>query len=157
MLVGSLCLLAASAALGLIANHFSPRGVPLFPPALVQEQAALPLPAGLRSISPEQAYAAFQSQSSLFIDARSPEEYARGHIPGALNLPAKDFDSRFPGFADRIESAKSIIVYCRSVECSDAVEVAEKLRDLIPSSVGVFDRGWEAWRAVYPRKQGDQP
>jgi rhodanese-related sulfurtransferase len=129
--------------------------VPLFPPP--QEQAAPPLPAGLRSISPDQAYAAFQSQSSLFLDARSPEEYARGHIPGALNLPTKDFDSRFPALADRIESAKSIIVYCRSVECSDAVEVAEKLRELIPNSIGVFDRGWETWRAAYPSKQGDQP
>jgi hypothetical protein len=106
VLVGSLCLLAAGAALGLVANHFSPRGIPLFPPARAQEQPALPLPPGLRSISPEQAYAAFRSQSSLFVDARSPEEYAQGHIPGALNLAPGDFDSRFPVLADRIESAK---------------------------------------------------
>lgn len=157
VLLGSLCLFLASTALGLLVNHFSPRGLPLFPPAQSQAPAALPLPAGIESISPEQAYAAFQSRTALFVDARTPEEYAKGHIPGALNLPPRDFDARFPDLADRVESAPQLIVYCRSLECSDAIETAERLHELIPKPVGVFARGWEVWRPMYPSTKGDRP
>ena len=45
------------------------------------------------------------------LDVRSPEEYARGHLPGALNIPVQDLDRRVAevGPADR-----ELVVYCRS-------------------------------------------
>ena len=46
------------------------------------------------------------------LDVRTPEEYAAGHIPGALRL---DFNS--PDFADKAESLPKVatyLVYCRS-------------------------------------------
>jgi phage shock protein E len=45
------------------------------------------------------------------LDVRSREEYARGHLPGALNVPVQELDSRLAevGPADR-----DLIVYCRS-------------------------------------------
>ncbi|HXU01899.1 MAG TPA: rhodanese-like domain-containing protein [Polyangia bacterium] len=45
------------------------------------------------------------------VDVRSPEEYARGHLPGAVNIPVQELDRRLGevGPADR-----ELIVYCRS-------------------------------------------
>jgi phage shock protein E len=45
------------------------------------------------------------------LDVRSPEEYARGHLPGALNVPVQELDRRLAevGPADR-----DLVVYCRS-------------------------------------------
>jgi phage shock protein E len=45
------------------------------------------------------------------LDVRSPEEYARGHLPGALNVPVQELDRRVAevGRADR-----ELVVYCRS-------------------------------------------
>jgi phage shock protein E len=45
------------------------------------------------------------------LDVRSPEEYARGHLPDALNIPVQELDRRLAeaGPADR-----ELIVYCRS-------------------------------------------
>jgi rhodanese-related sulfurtransferase len=45
------------------------------------------------------------------LDVRSPEEYAHGHLPGALNVPVQELDRRLAevGPADR-----DLVVYCRS-------------------------------------------
>jgi rhodanese-related sulfurtransferase len=45
------------------------------------------------------------------LDVRSPEEYARGHLPDALNIPVQELDRRLAevGPADR-----ELVVYCRS-------------------------------------------
>jgi len=32
----------------------------------------------------------------LVVDARTPEAYARGHVPGAINLPHRTIDSSTP-------------------------------------------------------------
>lgn len=47
----------------------------------------------------------------LLIDSRSREEYAKGHIPGALSLPLKELD-RLVG---RLPRDKELVVYCGSM------------------------------------------
>lgn len=44
------------------------------------------------------------------IDVRDPEEYAEGHIPGAVNIPVSEFASR----SESLDKNKKIIVYCNS-------------------------------------------
>ena len=45
------------------------------------------------------------------VDVRSPEEYARGHLPGAVNILVQDLDRRL---ADVGPVDHELIVYCRS-------------------------------------------
>ncbi|WP_338518605.1 rhodanese-like domain-containing protein [Alteromonas gracilis] len=48
----------------------------------------------------------------LLIDVRSPQEFAEGHIPGAVNMPHENINeyvSELEGHKD-----KPIIIYCRS-------------------------------------------
>ena len=44
------------------------------------------------------------------IDVRSPSEYATGHIPGAVNMPMEQVQSRLPD----LEDEDSIILVCQS-------------------------------------------
>ncbi|WP_421132301.1 rhodanese-like domain-containing protein [Alteromonas sp. A079] len=48
----------------------------------------------------------------MLIDVRSPEEFAEGHIPGAVNMPYDAIDD----YINELEGNKEkpIIVYCRS-------------------------------------------
>ncbi len=49
---------------------------------------------------------------AVIVDVRSPEEYAQGHLPGAVNISVEATD-----FADRIaqlEPTATTLVYCRS-------------------------------------------
>ena len=51
-------------------------------------------------------------QDLVILDVRTPEEFAAGHIPGALNIPHDQLATRL----GELESAKSreIVVYCRT-------------------------------------------
>ena len=45
----------------------------------------------------------------LLLDVRRPQEYASGHIPGAVNLPLDDLRSRL----DELPHDREIAVYCQ--------------------------------------------
>jgi phage shock protein E len=48
--------------------------------------------------------------SLLVIDVRSAEEYAAGHVPGAVNIPNDQVASRLA----EIPKDKDVVLYCRS-------------------------------------------
>ena len=41
---------------------------------------------GAADVPPQEALA-LERQGALVLDVRSPEEYASGHVPGAVNIP----------------------------------------------------------------------
>lgn len=49
-------------------------------------------------------------QAPVILDVRSPEEFAAGHIPGAVNLPHREIANRL----DEVPAAKEeeVVVYC---------------------------------------------
>jgi rhodanese-related sulfurtransferase len=148
VLLGALALVAGSAALGIVVNHLSPRRIPLLPTSTETEAGeapALALPPGLEGVGLAEAKRAFDDQSALFLDARSPDEYEEAHLPGALNLPAYEFDDYFFDLMDPIEEASRIIVYCHGGECSDSIAVAERLVEFGFPEVYVFEGGWRSW------------
>lgn len=46
-----------------------------------------------------------------FVDVRTPEEYAGGHVPGAINIPLDEIQARLDEFKDM---PKPLVAYCRS-------------------------------------------
>ena len=162
-LLGALALVIGSATLGLAVNHFSPRGIPVLP--VGQEQApaqastpTIPLPSGLKPITLADAKKAFDDHAALFLDARPAADYAEAHLPGALNLPPARFEDLFLDLADRVEEAPAIIVYCSGAECSDSIEVAERLQETGDHTIYVLEAGWRAWaEAGYPTTTGPEP
>ena len=58
------------------------------------------------------------------LDVRPREEYAAGHIPGALSIPLADLKSRL---AD-LPQDREIVAYCRGPYCVLAVEAVGTLR-----------------------------
>lgn len=64
-----------------------------------------------KSVSPEVLATQIESeQAPLIVDVRSPEEFAAGHIPGAINLPYREVPFRLHELADFEHS--EIILYC---------------------------------------------
>lgn len=47
------------------------------------------------------------------LDVREPDEYAEGHLPGAVNISVNSEDF-VPAVEKRFEKSKPIYVYCRS-------------------------------------------
>lgn len=76
----------------------------------------------------------------VFVDARTPNDFEYGHIPGAINVPYFD---PLPHLAD-LPRDRIIISYC---ECphAEAVQTAEALLDNGFTRVKVIDEGLAGW------------
>ena len=74
------------------------------------------------------------------IDVRAPEEFAEGHIPGAINYPVDDFDpATIPAVA-----GKETILYCRSARRSE--RAAQMLAEHTGEKVRHLEGGILAWQ-----------
>jgi ArsR family transcriptional regulator len=58
------------------------------------------------------------------IDVRPAEEYAQGHIPGAVSVPLGELDRHMRRLRKRTE----VVAYCRGPYCVLAPEAVERLR-----------------------------
>jgi len=59
------------------------------------------------------------------LDVRPNEEYAAGHVPGAINVPLKDLESHLQD----LDPEHEIVAYCRGPHCILAFEAVAKLRE----------------------------
>ncbi len=58
------------------------------------------------------------------VDVRPPDEFALGHLPGAINVPLSELDVRFPD----LQTGREIIAYCRGPWCVMSFEAVAELR-----------------------------
>jgi rhodanese-related sulfurtransferase len=82
----------------------------------------------------------------IWVDARSDEEFARDHVPGALSLNEDRWNELLPQFLAVWSPEKKVVVYCSSLSCNASREVARRLhKEAQLSDVFVLEGGWEAW------------
>lgn len=66
-----------------------------------------------------------QDASMIILDVRTPEEFAAGHVPGAINIPHTELPARAAEIAAARDD-KDVVLYCRSG--ARAQRAAEELR-----------------------------
>ena len=82
---------------------------------------------GYRQISMNEAVKMMKDEKNyIILDARRPDEYAEGHIPGAINIPNEEIGTA--EIAELPDKSQMILVYCRSGRRSK--EAAGKLAKL---------------------------
>ncbi len=59
------------------------------------------------------------------LDVRPPEEYAAGHLPGAVNVPLEELEKHL----DALEADQEIVAYCRGPHCVLAFDAVARLRE----------------------------
>jgi 3-mercaptopyruvate sulfurtransferase SseA len=86
--------------------------------------------------------------AALIVDAREADEYAAGHIPGAVSLP---YDATVTDPA-RLESLETrglpIITYCGGGACELSLELAHELMLSGHRKVLVYMGGFPEWTAA---------
>jgi rhodanese-related sulfurtransferase/DNA-binding transcriptional ArsR family regulator len=82
-----------------------------------------------------------QSGEVLVLDVRPAEEYAAGHIPGAVSVPLADLPARL----DMLPAGTEIVAYCRGAYCVLARDAVQVLRDGGRPAVHLAD-GMLEWR-----------
>ena len=59
------------------------------------------------------------------LDVRPPEEYAAGHVPGAVNVPLSELEH----YMNELDSEQEIVAYCRGPHCVLAFDAVASLRE----------------------------
>jgi rhodanese-related sulfurtransferase len=168
----------AAACLGLAANLVHPHGIPYLkakPPVMVD----LPTDVTIDEIEVIQAKDLWDLGEYLFIDSRSPVQYAQGHIAGAVNLPWEEFEKYYPqaepsrdsslrikppdgngseiGPNARVDlrSKPGLVIYCAGEDCDLSHALARRLYREGFRNVFIFFGGWHAWEtAGFPTETG---
>ena len=79
---------------------------------------------GYRQISMDEAVKMMKDEKNyIILDVRRPDEYAEGHIPGAINVPNEEIGTT--EIAELPQKSQLILVDCRSGRRSK--EASEKL------------------------------
>jgi rhodanese-related sulfurtransferase len=97
-------------------------------------------------ISLEEAKKLFFTHAAIFIDARSPEEYAQGHIRDARCLPYQDASFNFMDVTADLELAAPLVTYCDGETCELSHDLALFLRDAGFTNTRVLVNGWTVWK-----------
>lgn len=99
-----------------------------------------------------------QDHAYILVDVRSPQEYEKEHITGAVNIPAyKDPNTSIALDTDSKEKkriidafralpkGKEVIVYCYSTACMTGRKIGKLLaeNDIFVKHLGI---GWNEWR-----------
>lgn len=102
----------------------------------------LRLERALPHLPPRQAHALLDAGAAVLIDVRDADEFAAGHIAGALNLPRARLESRIE---EVVAPDQLVILACGSRGRSTIA--AAVLRD-VGWNAWVLQGGLQAWRAA---------
>jgi rhodanese-related sulfurtransferase len=147
----ALLIIVVGGILGLAGNGISPHRIPYITPPSAPPQAQDTVPL-------KEAQELWTGGTTLFLDARSPADYAAGHIAGALSLPVEEFEDRFAQASTMFTTDSTIIAYCDGLDCDLSHRLMDKLRGLGYHNVRLLVNGWTTWHtAGLPTHTGDQP
>ena len=116
--------------------------------------------AGLRFITLAEAEDLFTQRmqtgkGAVFVDSRSREDYAAGHIPGALSLPLAEWknEEKTPSgetLSDILSFPRNqvLVVYCEGGDCQTSVSLAKLIHDSGFVDIRILSGGWEEWAAA---------
>jgi ArsR family transcriptional regulator len=78
----------------------------------------------MEAVSREELLERSRAGTVTVLDVRPEDEFALGHLPGALNLPLRELESRLGD----IDPKQEIVAYCRGPYCVLSYEAVAQLR-----------------------------
>jgi rhodanese-related sulfurtransferase len=152
ILLKALGIVIFAAFVGIIYNSLSPQRITLkgsWSRKVVQDSLVVPYSYQQNdppAVSLDYAMMKFQSEGTVFVDARYPEDYNSGHIKGAINFPYEEFEQYSPQVLPKLPFDKEIITYCDGSECETSLLLARELRDRGYKNLKIFFGGWSEWQ-----------
>jgi rhodanese-related sulfurtransferase/DNA-binding transcriptional ArsR family regulator len=79
---------------------------------------------GLEPVEKEELLRRARGRDVVVLDVRPPEEYAAGHIAGAVSMPLAELEKRLA----ELPPGRRVVAYCRGPYCVLAAEAVKLLR-----------------------------
>ena len=96
------------------------------------------------------AHLEYVADDAVFIDSRSPEEFACGTIPGSVNIPFEympegDLGPYFDSALGYVPKNTQLITFCSGEECDLSLHLARNLQYEGYDNVKIFFGGAREW------------
>jgi rhodanese-related sulfurtransferase len=137
----------------LAVNYFSPSGITLVgrwdesPGGQAAKNKSHVFSGELEIKDARMAKQIYDSGKAVFVDARSPEDFEKGHIKGAESLPLGQFDDLIGSFRKKHPADTFMVTYCSGRTCNDSHRLEELLFDHGYVNVSIFIDGYQGWKA----------
>lgn len=108
---------------------------------------------GLEPVSKEELLRRARGRDVVVLDVRPEEEYAAGHISGAVSIPLPALERRLA----EVPRGRKVVAYCRGPYCVLAAEAVRLLRKRGITAMRL-EEGFPEWRdAGFPIESGSAP
>lgn len=145
-----------SSLLGIISNLVTEKPIPFFPVKAGDNAVADSVLFGKtkqpakqyfdKTVNYNQIIKLLDKPDVLFVDARSPENYTKGHIGNAVNIfPYMDDQQEYLNLVNELPHDKILILYCDGGACDLSHELAKTLFDFGYEQCFIYSGGWEEW------------
>ena len=98
---------------------------------------------GLDPVSHDDLMARMKSDSVVLLDVRPGDEFASGHLPGAVHIDIADLEAQ----AVRLPKDRQIVAYCRGPYCVMSYTAVKLLRGR-GYSIRRLEDGFPEWKAA---------
>ncbi len=99
---------------------------------------------GIKIISVEQFAQLVRERQTLILDAREPDEFKKGRVPGSINIPYLQVDNYFEQLA-MFPRDTTVAIYCNNLMCPLGRGLAEFMEQLDFKRLLLFEEGWDRW------------
>ncbi|MDP8970387.1 MAG: metalloregulator ArsR/SmtB family transcription factor [Actinomycetota bacterium] len=107
----------------------------------------------VEAVSRAELHRRLQAGDVVVIDVRPPEEYAAGHIPGAVSIPVDELEQRLAELPPHVD----VVAYCRGPFCVYSPQAVATLRHH-GRNARQLEAGFPEWRlADLPVESGSSP
>jgi len=154
----NIAILTVSFIVGLIFNAFSPRGIGVFDNPWSRNAVNVPAHQFEQNLQRKQeepiifvdfdrACRFIDDQEGIILDARTPEDFAEGHIPGAHLLFFYNMNEYYPRLEGGLRKSPAILAYCGDINCDDSEFLANELFNMGYAPILVYKDGFEDWKS----------
>ncbi|MCP5050536.1 MAG: rhodanese-like domain-containing protein [bacterium] len=148
--VQMIIILVVSFAFGLAYNQFSKTPLPVFEKYKVDtttdRETGEDLSIYYQEMDGETLDSLKETDTIVLFDARTPDRYQKGHIPGAVSLPIIKFAETYDSVSHLMEEGKTIVLYCIDIHCMDSSLLAKELHKKGHQEIFIFKGGMGEWR-----------
>ena len=99
--------------------------------------------ATVRTVTVDETAAIVEAGTHTIFDVNSPQRYADGHVPGAVNVAKDAVAGSLPA-----EKDAPVLFYCGSSTCQAAPNAAQYVASLGYTDVSVLSAGIAGWEAA---------
>jgi rhodanese-related sulfurtransferase len=147
----ALVILVASSSIGIALNVASSRPLPwIYEVAKELDLQGVKVPL----VDEKQARQFFGNAETVFVDTREEDDYAKGHVKGAVLFPSYEKEDRFAVVQPLLPKEARLILYCYGPQCEMAEELARFLAQLGYRNMMIMSAGYPAWeKAGYPTEK----